>query len=112
MRQVPKLFFSDSATLTRISKLIKSVGKHHPLKVIPLQCCEGWHGVWPLQTGRQGQGSGCKHCSSAFTAYSCSGGLASHHLGVHATSGGFTDLRPMFPAVKLLRARLHIKPGT
>ena len=33
VRQVPNLFFSDSATLTRISKLIKGTGKHHPLKV-------------------------------------------------------------------------------
>ena len=41
VRQVPDLFFSDSATLTRISKLIKGTGKHHPLKVNPLQCCEG-----------------------------------------------------------------------
>ena len=41
VRQVPDLFFSDSATLTRISKLIKGTGKHHPLKVKPLQHCEG-----------------------------------------------------------------------
>ena len=71
VRQVPTLFFSDSATLTRISKLIKGVGKHHPLKVNSLQRCEGWHGMCSLQTGQRGLGLGFRHSSSTLTAYIC-----------------------------------------
>ena len=92
VRQVPNLFFSDSATLTRISKLIKGTGKHHPLKVNALQRCEGWRGMWSVQARQRGLGLGFRHCSSTrfmsaewYPACCCKLSQGCRHQGEYAS---------------------------